>query len=374
MTVYGWDCSDFDWSRGGMSLTAAAADGIVMVTHKATEGTNVKHVHLADALNRGRAAGIPILGAYHVVRSSPSVAAQVSYYFSYLDQQVPWWRNWPGFVLQVDLEKWPYDPVTVPEAPHRYLTEARPAMAGPERLYAAGTGASFAAELRARKPASASVIVYASKGQYGDSLAGIGSPLWNANYPSTRSAPYRGLYPGDKGAGWATYSGQMPVLWQYASTATIGSQPGCDINAFRGTLADLQALLGINGTAPGGGLMASASDIITAWAGGVSRTADGTIISPVVWRIRDEAWQVKVDAAVTQNAIALAAFTAAITALADVIKKGGGSVDSAAIIAAVESAATAAVDEAVAAVTVQLAAAEARESELKAALAAALKT
>jgi hypothetical protein len=220
MTVYIVDSSDFDWSRGPFDVAAMARDGIVGLTHKATEAANVKHVHLADALNRGRAAGLSVLGAYHVVRTAPGPAAQVQYFFAYLDQAVPWWRTWPGFILQVDLEKWSYDTVS-PAA-----------------------GIAFTQTLRQAKPPSAYVIVYASKGQYGDSLAGIGSPLWNANYPSKNSAPYRSLYTGDSGAGWVTYSGQMPMFWQFASTATVGTQPTCDINAYRGTLAQLQVQIG----------------------------------------------------------------------------------------------------------------------------------
>jgi hypothetical protein len=75
VTVWGWDASDFDWSRGSMDLTAAARDGIQLFTHKATESTGIKHVHYGEALQRARAAGIELLGAYHVVRSTDVVRA-----------------------------------------------------------------------------------------------------------------------------------------------------------------------------------------------------------------------------------------------------------------------------------------------------------
>ncbi|HTI26197.1 MAG TPA: GH25 family lysozyme [Kutzneria sp.] len=220
MTIYGWDASDFDWSRGPMDLAAARRDGITFFTHKATEGTSTQHKHLADRLDRARAVGIEFLGAYHVVRSGPSVAAQVAYFLAYLDAQVPWWRGYPGFFLQPDLERWSYDNV------------------------AASTGVAFCGALKAAQPKR--VIAYASKGQYGDQLAGLaglGVPLWNANYGANRAGHYRQAYPGDSGAGWAAYSGQTPVLWQYGSQLTIGSQPGCDANAFRGTLDDLRTLI-----------------------------------------------------------------------------------------------------------------------------------
>jgi GH25 family lysozyme M1 (1,4-beta-N-acetylmuramidase) len=218
MTLFGWDASDFDWARGPMDLVAAKADGITWFTHKATEATNVKHIHLAGALDRARDAGIEFLGAYHVVRSSPSVPAQVNYFLGYLDAVVPWWRAFPGFMLQVDLELWSYDQVS------------------------AATGAAFAAALQAAQPKR--VLTYASRGMYGDSLTGLDTPLWNANYGKGDPAGhYVDVYPGDQGAGWAAYSGQTPVMWQYGSRCTIGSQPGCDANAFRGTLADLRELI-----------------------------------------------------------------------------------------------------------------------------------
>ncbi len=199
MTLYGWDASDFDWARGPMDLAAAKADGIT------------------DALNRARSGGIEFIGAYHVVRSSPLVSTQVKYFLAYLDEQVPWWRSFPGFMLQVDLERWPYDQVS------------------------AATGIAFAKLLQASQPKR--VLTYASRGQYGDSLVGIGTPLWNAAYGANPTGHYRAAYPGVGGDGWTFYSGQTPDMWQYGSRLTIGSQPGCDANAFRGTLADLRQLI-----------------------------------------------------------------------------------------------------------------------------------
>jgi hypothetical protein len=150
LTVYGIDSSDFDWARGSFDVAAMARDGIAFLTAKATESTGIKHVHYGEALQRARAAGIELLGAYHVVRST-DVAAQVRH--------------------------------------------------------------------------------------------GIDVPLWNANYGANQAGPYRELYPGDGSSRWAPYSGRAPMLLQFGSRATIGSQPGCDINAFRGTYEQLKALI-----------------------------------------------------------------------------------------------------------------------------------
>ena len=208
MTLYFWDASDFDWGRGPMNLNAAKADGITGFSFKATEGTSVRHTHTGESLRRALNAGFEFIGAYHVVRSV-NVPAQVDYFLSYLDQTAPWWRTFPGFFLQVDLELWPYDQVS------------------------ASTGKAFAAALVAAQPKR--VLTYASRGQYGNSLAGIVTPLWNAAYGNDPAVPYRAAYPGDGSPNWAPYSGWTPVMWQYGSQTIIGTQPTCDCSAYRGT-------------------------------------------------------------------------------------------------------------------------------------------
>jgi len=220
MTVFGWDASDFDWSRGPMDLAAARAAGIDFFTHKATEGTSVRHTHYGEALNRARAAGIPFLGAYHVVRSGPKISDQVSYCLSYADAATPWWRDHPYWFWQVDLEKWPYD--TVP----------------------AGVGEIFADAIEQRT--GRRTIIYASKGQYGNELTGTSHPLWNANYGNNPTMDLRAAYAargGDTGVGWTTYSGVTPAIWQYGSQVQIGRQSTCDANAFRGTIQDFARLI-----------------------------------------------------------------------------------------------------------------------------------
>lgn len=231
MTLFGCDLSDYDRQRGPVDVAAMARDGISFLSHKATEGTSITHKYYAQTLNDARAAGISLLGAYMVVRTpgnggAGSIGAQVSYLLSYLDGQTPWWRSEPGFFIQVDLERWSYDSV------------------------APAYGAQAAQLLRTQT--GHWVVEYASKGQYADSLASP-APLWNANYPTWSStlgrcpaAPYRQAYAnsgGDSGPGWATYSGQTPVFWQFSDNATIGGQPGCDADAFRGSLDELHALI-----------------------------------------------------------------------------------------------------------------------------------
>ncbi|MGH8430858.1 MAG: GH25 family lysozyme [Solimonas sp.] len=203
-----------------MDIAAAARDGIQFLTHKATEATWTRHVHFGEAMRRARDAGIPILGAYHVVRSPANAAAEVDYCLAYVDAQTPWWRDWPHWFWQVDLEKWPYDSV------------------------AASEGEQFADIIEARTGRKA--VIYASRGQYGEQLTGTSHELWNANYGSNIEDHYTAVYAargGDSGPGWVTYSGRMPIFWQFGSRTRIGSQPICDANAFRGTLTQLRTLI-----------------------------------------------------------------------------------------------------------------------------------
>jgi GH25 family lysozyme M1 (1,4-beta-N-acetylmuramidase) len=216
MTIFGWDASDYDWDRGPMDLGAAARDGIAFFTHKATEGTKVTHKHYGEVMGRARAAGIRFLGPYHVVRSV-DVGAQVDHLLSYIDARTPWWRDFPGWFFQADLEIWDYDRV------------------------GAETGGRFC-DLLARRTGKV-VLLYASRGQYGNKLTGIRHPFWNANYGTNPRAHYREAYPGDSGRGWLPYSGKVPVIWQYGSRTIIGTQPTCDANAFRGTAGDFAGLV-----------------------------------------------------------------------------------------------------------------------------------
>jgi hypothetical protein len=220
MVLYGWDASDFDHDRGPMDMAAARAAGIDFFTHKYTESTSTKH-HPAAAMNAARAAGIPFLAAYVVPRTpGPSVAAQAAYLIAYADQVTPWWRTFPGWFWQVDTEKWTYDSVS------------------------AATGAAMCAELRKRT--GKATIHYAPKWAYGDDVPQP-DPLWASNYVSG-SGDFRTLAGKITSAKWAAYSGRTPTILQYSSSATIGRQPTCDANLFRGTLADFAQLIG--GVAP----------------------------------------------------------------------------------------------------------------------------
>jgi hypothetical protein len=226
MTLFGWDASDFDWGRGPMDLVATKNDGITFLTHKATEGTSVIHAHYGTVLGRARAAGVEFLGAYGVPRTpgnggAGTITAQVAYFMAHVNSATPWWRDVPGFFFQCDLEHWSnskgvYDAVA-PSYGVQWCDLVRQA-----------TGRT--------------VVLYAPAWAYGNSIGGA-DPLWASNYGTNPAGHYREAYPGDASTRWGAYSGRTPAFLQYGSNLTIGTQPGCDANAYRGTLDQLRTLL-----------------------------------------------------------------------------------------------------------------------------------
>jgi hypothetical protein len=97
-------------------------------------------------------------------------------------------------------------------------------------------------------------VVYAPKWAYGDTLTGLGYPLWASSYV-TGSGAASSLYPGDTSSRWGAYSGQTPTILQFTSSATIAGQTTCDADAFRGTLDDLKAIV------TGDGMALTATDV-----------------------------------------------------------------------------------------------------------------
>jgi hypothetical protein len=222
VTLFGWDASDFDWGRGSMDLVAAKNDGITFFTHKATEGTSIRHVHFAEAVRRARAAGVAVVGAYGVPRTpssqAGSVSAQVDYFLTYLATAPP------VDFIQCDLERWSNALGVVYDA-------VSPAV-----------GAEWCA--LAVQRSGKTVVLYAPRWAYGNAIPQPWT-LWESDYGVNPAGHYRESYPGDDSPRWAAYSGRTPAILQYGSRLTIGTQPLCDANAYRGTLNQLKNLLGL---------------------------------------------------------------------------------------------------------------------------------
>jgi hypothetical protein len=218
MTIYGWDASHYDAVPSGARVVS---EGFSFMTHKA--GGDANDAELSawwSALKPYR--DQVLLGAYWVLYpGNPSGRADA--FLARLDSQCPGWRDGP-FILQLDCEIWNGDLDTQPD-----LMEIKTAC---NRLN--------------YKMPKLTPVVYASAGQYGSSLRGLGFPLWNARYPSNAVGTASGIYVsvgGDSGPGWGSYSGQGPAIWQFTSSAIIAGQSTSDANAYRGTLQELTALV-----------------------------------------------------------------------------------------------------------------------------------
>lgn len=219
MVIYGWDASHYDWDRGKMDIAAAIRDGIAFATHKVGEGSSYADPRFAAWYTRARSAGVPLLGGYYVLHPGNAMA-QADRFLSLLDSKASGWRN-AAFILQVDAEKFEY----MSRAPNR--AECR----------------AFCDRLVSRTSGNYRPLLYAPKWVYGNNLTGVGYPLWASNYGNNPVTHYRSAYPGDNSSRWNAYSGQTPALLQYGSRTKIASQSTCDVNAFRGTLDQLRALV-----------------------------------------------------------------------------------------------------------------------------------
>lgn len=91
-------------------------------------------------------------------------------------------------------------------------------------------------------------------------LAALGVHLVSSAYPGG-SGLAASLYPGDGAAGWQPYGGMAPLLYQFTDKASDGGQQ-IDFNAFRGSLAELIAVL--NGTTSSSGGTTVSNNVIPA--------------------------------------------------------------------------------------------------------------
>lgn len=216
--LWGWDASHHDWGRGPMDIAAAVRDGISFMTHKVGEARTVTDDRFDEFYTRAKLAGVQLLGGYYVNHPGDQFV-QADRFLALLDARAPGWRTGP-FILQVDAERFDY----MDRAPN--LSEIR----------------AFCDRLVARTQGRFRPVVYAPKWLYGDTLRGLGYPLWASQYGTNPAVPYRQAYPGDGSTRWAAYSGQTPVILQFGSRTVIGRQPTCDANAYRGTIEQLRAL------------------------------------------------------------------------------------------------------------------------------------
>lgn len=212
MVLFGYDGSDFSHVMD--------FSGLSFVTHKATEHAPddiYYHYNFGRVMRQARDQDVPFIGAYVVPRTGVDIDAQARTAIDFVRDQAAWVFDHPGFFWQVDLEHWGYDD-----------TEAW-----------IGDALCNALENATGK----ATILYASAGQYDDTIPGS-RPLWNANYNgSGASRPFREMYLGDNAPGWVHYSGRHPLILQYCSDAIFADGQVGDANAFRGTEDDFRRLI-----------------------------------------------------------------------------------------------------------------------------------
>ena len=214
MPLWGWDMSHYD----APGIDDAIAEGFSFITHKAGGDANDAELAAWWSGVKGLKPSACLLGAYWVLYPGNPVG-RADAFLARLDSQCPGWRDRP-FILQVDCEIWGGNRSTMPG-----LADIR----------------AFCDRLKSKCP-KLRPIVYAPKWCYGETLKGLPYPLWASSYVNGSGYASK-LYPGDTSSRWGAYSGQTPAILQFTSSATIAGQTTCDANAFRGTLAQLTALL-----------------------------------------------------------------------------------------------------------------------------------
>lgn len=223
MTVFGWDLSHYDWARHPVDLSDAKKAGISFVTHKATEGTTYRDSQLPAFITQAVEVGMPVVGTYHAMHPG-NVQAQADFWIAYVQKCYPLYHKHPCFIWQIDAERFAGKP-----SPKDVIALADAIVAKVGCL-------------------SSQVVIYGPKWLYGNALKNAKGKyhLWASDY-SGKGNPvenFQSAYPGDTGIGWQSYSGQVPLIWQYGSRNIIGAQHTCDANAIRTahTTEQLQAL------------------------------------------------------------------------------------------------------------------------------------
>lgn len=204
------------WQGGNPDLAQAKREGIVGVILKATQGSSFVDSDFTSNLARARAAGL-LVAAYHYQEASVSAAAQVAHIKRNIPQDVP----------------------VIPDVEH-------------------GSGHTNKTRtiVKLLKEAGYQVPLSYIPGWYwqsigSPSLAGL-PPLWASRYPDNVQSYYKDEYAQVERSFmhfWDSYGGLDVKLLQFTSSGRVAGYGPLDVNAFRGTYAELEALFtGKNGS------------------------------------------------------------------------------------------------------------------------------
>jgi len=237
MTIFYADVSHHDWNRRGGQLdwpaVRAATSPVVCIrtTYGDPAGWNRPSYHFLDMASAARAAGFTVIGGYHnlITGDAASMRRQVDWLRRQLDS-VPGGAEW----AMADVERYP-------------------------ELMSSGMYPRWADVLRfqdAWYAADERVMAWylpqwvwsrTDMSPASPDLSRLLGPLVASRYPTTVDGGPSTVYQaagGDSGPGWASYGGKRPDIWQFASSVNVsGASGNTDVNAYRGTLAQLTALL-----------------------------------------------------------------------------------------------------------------------------------
>ncbi|AEV52146.1 lysin [Rhodococcus phage RGL3] len=210
--LYGIDVSNH---QGEFNFAAAKSEGFVFATHKVTEGTGYRDPYWARARREMEAHFPGRWGGYVFCRTNTDPAAEARYFYDAVggDTTVP---------VQIDYED---------------TTNG-------------GSGADLFARVRAFQDLGFRLLpIYVPRwfweGRMGrPDLSGLPVPIWNSHY--ARGVDFAStLYDGHtaKNAAWADMGGKPVGILQFSETARVAGQL-IDVNAFRGTESELDALFG----------------------------------------------------------------------------------------------------------------------------------
>jgi len=206
MVTFGLDLSHHQ--DLGLDLARARREGIEFVFLKATEGATFVDSEFAANLAEARAAG-QLVAAYHYVRSNAGASAQVAHIQKVIPTSVP----------------------VIPDV------EANSGAIGltrdlVDRLRAAGYTVP---------------LLYLPRWYWtqigSPSLAGL-PPLWSSRYPDNTIGTISDEWADVPATYWTGYGGLDVAVLQFTSSAAIAGHQPLDANAYRGTRAQLAALLG----------------------------------------------------------------------------------------------------------------------------------
>ncbi|MEU2002074.1 GH25 family lysozyme [Rhodococcus sp. NPDC019627] len=206
MTFFGIDIASW---QAGLDMSRVKAEGFSYVIAKATEGADYTNPRYWEQRDGARANGL-LFGAYHYVKAADSARAQVDRYESVEpDRKIP---------VMLDHE-----------------------------LTSGNAGVLWAVHNEFVARGYRVNLIYLPRwywsGHIGSpNLSGL-PPLMSSNYGNERAGNPKAIYPGDGDVGWNGYAGLDVAIFQYSQKGAVAGY-ALDVNAFRGTAAELAGLFG----------------------------------------------------------------------------------------------------------------------------------